>query len=179
MHAILRLPSLVDYLDAGDPHDYSFVFHLAPDMQIEHRTGSSALLRSRRSGARLIMRAVTAQEIDSEVIEGQESPIQGWYSEDHHRKCPSPTLVFEVAQSRSIVVAWVLYPLRPEVDAGQFGISAVFGPDSSRLAFDVQSNDKVESISILNDATARSSDAPGSASIITIVRDGEEVFRSA
>lgn len=170
---------LVDYLDADDPHDYSFVFHLAPDMQIEHRTGSSALLRSGRNGSQLIMRAITVQEIESEVIEGQESPIQGWYSEDHHRKCPSPTLIFEVAQSRSVIVAWVLYPLRPEADAGQFRVSAVMDPNSARLAFDVQSNDKVESISILHDATVRSSDVPGSTSTITIVRDGKEVFRSA
>jgi uncharacterized heparinase superfamily protein len=170
---------LVDYLAADNPHDYSFVFHLAPDMQIEHRTGSSALLRSRLNGAQLIMRAFTVQEIDSDVIEGQESPIQGWYSEDHHRKCPSPTLIFEVGQSSSAIVAWVLYPLRPDVDAGQIGISAVSGPDSSRLEFKVQSDDKIDSISILNGATARSSAGPGSTSIITIARDGEEVFRSA
>ena len=165
---------LIDYLDAQYVHDYSFVFHLAPDTLVENRADSSVLLRSGRNGAQLIMQALTAQEIDSEVIEGQESPIQGWYSEDHHRKRPSPTLIFEVRQSRSVFVAWVFYPLPPGIDADQYYVNSELEPTFSRLAFDVQCDGKIDSIAILNRAEARSTGARDLTSTITIIRDGKK-----
>ena len=113
---------VADYLDASELHQYTFLFHLAPDVLVENLIGSTALLRSGRNGAQLVMAALTEQDISSEVVEGSESPIQGWYSEDHHKKCAAPALSFDVFKSRSIFVAWVLYPLPSGADASQVQI---------------------------------------------------------
>jgi len=165
---------LIDYLDADNVHDYSFVFHLAPDTVVDGRTGSSALLRSERNGAQLILQALTVQEIGSEMVEGRESPIQGWYSEDHHRKCPSPTIIFEVRQSRSIFVAWLLYPLSPGAETEQYYAKLVSGSTPSRLAFKVHGDDKIDSVSIQKNMEKQIAPDRASNSIITITRDGKE-----
>ena len=120
------------------------------------------------------MQAITVQEIDSKVIKGQESPIQGWYSEDHHRKCPAPTLIFEVCQSSSVFVAWLIYPLSPGEDAEQYYVKSVLECTLSRLVFDVQNDDKIDSVSIMNCANATSTGARDLTSTITIIRDGQE-----
>jgi len=170
---------VVDYLDGDRQHDFSFLFHLEPEVSVEDRTGNSALLRSGHNDARLIMQAVMADPMDSQVVAGQESPIQGWYSEDHHKKRPSPTLIFETRESRSAFVAWVLYPLRPEHNAGQCHVKLVTEPTSSQLAFEVHASGKVDTVSIENNANSQSSDVPGTTPKITIQRDGKGKFRSA
>jgi len=169
---------LVDYLDASRVHDYSFLFHLAPGTLIENRTGSSALLRSGRNGAQLIMQGLTVQEIGSAVIEGQESPIQGWYSEDHHRKGPSPTLIFEVGQARSIFVAWVLYPLPLEANADDLKFNWLRDPTASRLEFEINYSGSADTIAILNNAEERATDAAYSPSNIMIERAGKKGWSS-
>ena len=165
---------VVDYLDACKVHDYDFVFHVAPELRIANRTDSSAVLRSERNGAQLIIQAVSVQKFSSEVLAGAVSPIQGWYSADHHKKCPSPVVIFNVCQSSSMFVAWVFYPLPPGMQADQFCVNPLADPTSSRLAFEVQFSDKIDSISILNDTKARSTDVNRSTSNISIVRDGNE-----
>ena len=42
---------IVDYLDARNLHEYSFLFHLAPDVLIESLSDSTALMRSGHNGA--------------------------------------------------------------------------------------------------------------------------------
>ena len=117
-------------------------------------------------------------EIGHELIEGQESPIQGWYSEDHHRKCPSPTLIFKVGQARSIFVSWVLYPLPPEADATQFQVRWIRDPSASRLDFETSYSDSMDSISILNNAAERATDLTYSSSSIKIERVGDKSWSS-
>ena len=131
---------IVDHLDSGDQHDYTFLFHLAPDVVVERLAGPSALLRAASNGALLIIEALTDQELGSEVIEGSESPIQGWFSEDHYKKCSSPVLSFDVDGARSVFVAWVLYPLPAGSDGKEVSASMEHETDTGCTAIRVQSD---------------------------------------
>ena len=99
---------LVDYLTTSDDHDYTFLFHLAPDVVVEDMTESSAMVRS-PNGARLVIKAVSDRHMDGEVIDG-------WYSEDHHKKCESPVLSFTTRGNGPTLVAWILYPVAADFE---------------------------------------------------------------
>jgi len=44
------------------------------------------------------------------IVEGQESPLQGWYSEEYNHAEPSPTAVCETDVDGTATFAWVLAP---------------------------------------------------------------------
>ena len=120
------------------------------------------------------MTALTDQKIRSEVIEGSESPIQGWYSEDHHKKCAAPVLHFGISESTSVFVTWVLYPLPPGADAEQLNIvmSRAQGPGDHM--FSVKYSGSTDYVSIHNDPKTRSGAERKSVSRISIQRQERE-----
>ncbi len=103
---------VADHLASGDTHDYAFLFHLAPDAVVETLSPTAALIRSSGNGAGLVIHALTDHEMSAEEIEG-------WFSEDHHKKFEAPVVRFGIAQASSAFVAWVLYPLAPGADAAE------------------------------------------------------------
>lgn len=163
---------IVDYIDAGELHNYSFIFHMPPEVLVEKHSGSSVLMRSRVNGAQMILHAVSEQEFSCDVIEGDESPIQGWYSKDHHKKCPAPALIFNSRDTRSMLVAWICYPLPPGANPDQFRLDSTLEPTLTRLDFQLKYGDIADAISIRNALATRLGSATGSTSSITFVRDG-------
>ena len=121
---------LVDYLESEEPHDYIFLFHLSPDVTIDELTADSAIVRS--DGASLVIKACTDQELESEII-------QGWYSEDHYRKCPAPVLSFTARQAPSSRFVWLLYPLPAGSDASQVSANLEPGSDGNEVKLVVRS----------------------------------------
>ena len=165
---------VTDYLDAKNVHDYTFLFHLAPDVVVERLDSATALLRSARNGAQLVVAGLGDHEISSQVIEGSESPIQGWYSEDHYKKCAAPVLSFDVVEMRSAFVAWVLYPLAPGSDAGQIRTTLTFEQDCKQYVLGVHCGDQVDYVKILNDEMRRAAAGSRVYSSITVERQGQE-----
>jgi Heparinase II/III N-terminus/Heparinase II/III-like protein len=52
------------------------------------------------------------------IVKGQESPMQGWWSREYNHKTPSPTAIYSAKISTSTTFAWVLVPkkgLVPEI----------------------------------------------------------------
>jgi len=143
---------VTDRLSATSPHDYTFLFHLAPDVVVEELSGSSAIVRSASNGARLVIEALTKQALSSEEIRGSESPIQGWYSEDHHKKCGSPVLSFATSQADSVFVAWVLYPLPPDADASGVSASIEYDADAGYQDLCVRRGSQSDRIRIADDS---------------------------
>jgi len=135
---------VADYLSGSRSHEFTFLFHLSPDVVVESLRGTNALLRSVKNGAQLVLTAVTSHDMSGETISGQESPIQGWYSEDHYKKCPSPALSFAITNVRSAIVAWVLYPLPSDGDPGRVNVSASNDPDTHDLVVKVQSGGNLD-----------------------------------
>ena len=147
---------VVDRLVGSEQHDFTFLFHLAPDVAVESLSGSSALLRCTSNGAQLVLTGVTEHEMAGEAISGQESPIQGWYSEDHYKKCPSPVLSFNISNARSAAVTWVLYPLPPGANPEQVQVTLSHDKDARCSIVDIRSDNVLDYVTIPNKPGARS-----------------------
>jgi hypothetical protein len=124
---------VVDSIESKETHDYTFLFHLAPDVTVVEMTPQSAVIRSESSGALLVIQVLTDQAVRGEVVEG-------WYSEDHYRKCPAPVLSFTTGQAPSSRFVWLLYPLPAGSDASQVMASLEPGPNDSQERLAVRSD---------------------------------------
>jgi len=137
---------IADHLDSGDRHRYTFLFHMAPDVVVEELDGTAAIVRARGNGALLVLKALTDRDLTATAIEGSESPIQGWYSEDHYRKCSSPVLSFEAESEGPVFVAWILYPLQGGSDAGKVEARMEYEAAAGVSAIHVQSAERSDCI---------------------------------
>ena len=99
--------------------------------------------------------ALCDHEISSDVITGSESPIQGWYSEDHYEKCPAPALSFNVHQTACAFVVWVLYPMESTADATQVQASMLHDADLNQYAVRVKFGDREDIVKLAGDANRR------------------------
>lgn len=134
---------LADHLISSGQHDYTFLFHLAPDAVVEEVADMSAIICSPDTGARLVIKALSDRHLDGEVIEG-------WYSKDHHKKCESPVLSFTTSGNGPTLVAWVLYPLAAGTEAGN--VDASMTTDSGRSAIVVSRGQRSERLQLLSAA---------------------------
>ena len=128
---------VVDELESELPHDYSALFHLAPDIDVIQHGMSDAILQSKRTSAKLMVSAISTGHLEGQVINGQESPIQGWYSEDHHKKQPATTLEFTTANARSALLVWILVPFPAGGDIASVEIASTVSLETGCIALDV------------------------------------------
>ena len=110
---------IADHLIANGRHDYTFLFHLAPDVVVEELTETAAIVRSDRNGARLLVKALAPGPLAGELVDG-------WYSEDHHKKCESPVLSFTQSSDGPTHAVWVLYPCNSDADMSAVDASMTF-----------------------------------------------------
>lgn len=146
---------IADCLHSRDLHQYTFLFHLAPGVVIDKLTGTSAVVRASSNGALLVIKALSGHELTSEVIEGAESPPQGWYSEDHHKKCSSPVLSFSIASARSPIVAWLLYPLPPGSDVTKISATMQFENEAGSMEIRVKYGERFDCVRLPDCANAK------------------------
>ena len=100
----------VDELHSAHEHSYSALFHLSPDIEVISHSSRGVVLQSTQTQAKLAIFAIGAEDLSCEEINAQESPIQGWYSADHHKKQPASTIAFTTSKCRSKTLAWLLVP---------------------------------------------------------------------
>lgn len=136
---------VADHLTAGSTHDYTFLFHLAPEITIEEISGASAIVRSQECGARLMIRALSGKDVQGEVIEGL-------YSKDHHKKCPASVLSFTIDGAGSTFVAWVLYPLPAGSEAAE--LRAGLEPGDAGQVLQIQCGRRADVIQLPGAASA-------------------------
>jgi hypothetical protein len=128
---------IVDEIETDAVRDYTTLFHLAPDVEVLGHGGSGATLRSKRTSARLSLFPIGVDDLSCEVITGQESPIQGWYSQDHHKKEPASTIVFNTSPLKTTTLVWVLVPLSEEHDDVAVDVRPSSGSESGVINFEV------------------------------------------
>jgi hypothetical protein len=165
---------LMDYLDGEEQHEYSTLFHLSPDVFVEQLDKERALVVSDRNGAQLLIVGLGDIDIRSEIQVGTESPPQGWYSEDHYKKCEAPTLSFSTSTGPSASMVWLLYPLRAGEDPAT--VSAGFNADSSGRLFgvDVRHGGGSDAFQIVDDHGARLRSASEPMSQVVMDRLGRQ-----
>ncbi|MBI3406099.1 MAG: alginate lyase family protein, partial [Acidobacteria bacterium] len=95
-----------EFLGKGE-HALETLFHFSPRTKLEQRHGDW-LATNRNSRFLLVPPLCSGLEV--RVVSGEETPIQGWYSEDYGHRTPAPVLE---AKSRVKLPArfhWLLWP---------------------------------------------------------------------
>jgi hypothetical protein len=77
-----------DWLECTRPHDVELLWHAAPGARL-CRTAESWELRTEAHSLRL---TIDGAPLEHEVIEGRESPPQGWVSSRFYQRSPAPVL---------------------------------------------------------------------------------------
>ena len=158
---------IVDHLDATQRHRYDFLFHLAPDTVVTVNKDSTVHLLCENNGAQMLLLPVVGGKLNVKAVTGASAPIQGWYSEDHHKKCPAPTLNFHVEDERNMTAAWVLYPLPPGADSTVIQVSMMKSDTDDAFAFEVSNRALTHSISVSKPSlTAAAGEALNHADIV-------------
>jgi hypothetical protein len=109
-----------DEITSPSPHRYQWLFHTSPGIQVSPTGAAGAVLLAGSKEQQLLLQPHSAQPIQMQVMQGSESPIQGWYSTGHQRKIPSNAIIIENKKCTSLVIAILLYPY-----ATDHGISAI------------------------------------------------------
>jgi len=139
---------VVDHINAAQQHRYDFLFHLAPDIVATVRPDSSVHLQSENNGAQLLLLPISKRKLNVDLVTGGTSPIQGWYSEDHHKKCPAPTLNFHLECESDLTITWVLYPMPSGADSTVIETSMEDSDNDELIEFELRNRALTHSISI-------------------------------
>lgn len=146
---------VMDYLDGDHEHEYSALFHLSPDVLVDKLSADRALLVSEVNGAQLAILGIGNVDIGSEVLTGAESPPQGWYSEDHYKKCAAPALIFSIDGGQSARLIWLLYPLPAGQDAASISAELTENTIDCKVRLEVRQGDSRDVFDIVDDRNAR------------------------
>lgn len=68
------------------------------------------ILGTQSKGPILHVIPASPQGLSVSLLAGQQDPIQGWYSLDHHRKSPSPAILYEARGCVDKTFITLLYP---------------------------------------------------------------------
>jgi heparinase II/III-like protein len=161
---------IVDRLVAKKPHQYSFLFHLTPDVSVLSCDCKSAVVQSERNGTKLLIRALGAEATRSRVWSGSVDPIQGWFSQDHHSKVAAPALGFDFDNSTTMMVAWAIVPLLSDSDPATVQMNELPVAGSDAFAYSVQTQRCCDSLLVANKTDQRSFDGCESTSVFTVIR---------
>jgi Heparinase II/III N-terminus/Heparinase II/III-like protein len=81
-----------------------------------------------------------------QIIQGQENPVQGWWSREYNHKTPNPTAVYTTTIESSKTFAWVLAPAQGIVHG--LNVNVLPSPEGSVLLKVKASNQTVEKIAV-------------------------------
>jgi len=89
------------------------LWHFHPNCTVEVEGDSVASVDSNVGNLRII----PCSNLDWAVnlVQGQEDPVQGWWSGSYNQKVPNPTAIYSTQIDQSIAFAWVLLPARGPV----------------------------------------------------------------
>lgn len=106
---------VVDQIETDRPRTLSPLWHFHPHCTVV-ANGQSVATTDEGVGNLAIL-PVADFKWDVALVKGQESPIQGWYSETYNKKQPAYCAVYTASASATAVFAWVLYPAKGKVPA--------------------------------------------------------------
>jgi hypothetical protein len=86
---------IIDTLEAEAPHHYQLLFHTPPDVEARIDAELKVELCGTSSKAHLHIIPAEHSELTLRLESGKESPIQGWFSLDHHYKVPSTVVIYD------------------------------------------------------------------------------------
>jgi hypothetical protein len=106
----------IDVLDGAGTHDAEFLFHLAPELEVE-RAGGGVFAAAPGAPDGLFIAGAGFAEAERSTITGALEPIQGWHSDDYGTKRPAPTLITRETARLPAVRVHVLAPIARAIRA--------------------------------------------------------------
>jgi hypothetical protein len=101
---------IIDKITSQKPHNYQLLFHGHPESEVYLVTEKTVTLQSKRNNACLYLIPAEKEKVQMDMKTGCETPIQGWYSIDHHSKTPSTAIFYEIHNTRSTIIATLVFP---------------------------------------------------------------------
>jgi hypothetical protein len=105
-----RYWACVDVLDGSGVHDVEFLFHLAPDLDVDV-DGDRAFAWASGAADGVLIVAAGFGPASPDVVRGATDPIQGWHSDDYGQRRPAPVVVRRERIELPAVRAHLLAPM--------------------------------------------------------------------
>lgn len=131
---------IVDKIQASKLHNYQLLFHAHPEIAVSAEENNKVILRTASDAASLYLIPADPQDVKVRQLTASESPIQGWYSVDHHHKIPSTAVIFERENAHSTVLTTLLYPCPAGQTDDQAKIEPLEVSSGKGLAYVVSTN---------------------------------------
>ena len=129
---------IVDELQAATPHNYQLLFHGHPESEVSIEAQKTAIIKSRRNNSFLYLIPAGVEKIKAHLKTGCDTPIQGWYSVDHHFKTPSPAVIYEIENTKSTIMTTLIYPLQADASKQPVQIEPINVSDGKGFAYKVK-----------------------------------------
>ena len=108
-----RYWACVDVLDGSGVHDVEFLFHLAPDLDVDV-SGDRAFACASGAADGVLIVAAGFGPASPEIVCGATDPIQGWHSDDYGDRRPAPVFVMRQRIQLPAVRVHLLAPMPRE-----------------------------------------------------------------
>jgi hypothetical protein len=171
---------LIDNLRSAGNHDYEMLFHASPEITVNLQDKNIVEFAAPGTGARLCLLPEEPSEWNISTLEGCESPIQGWYSVDHHKKAPATTVIFSRHGIGTLTWTTLLYPFSADQNTGDTSIKRLQVSGGKCQAFAVCTPRGVDYLMVSNDNQKKQFGPFQSDENITVVRtdkNGEIINR--
>lgn len=141
---------VVDELQATSLHNYQLLFHGHPESEVWIEAEKTAIIKSRRNNSCLYLIPAETENIQVELKTGCETPIQGWYSVDHHFKRPSTAVIYEIKNTRSTIMTTLIYPHQASPSKEPNKIEPIKVTDRKGIAYKVATERGTDYLMISN-----------------------------
>jgi hypothetical protein len=131
---------LADTLEGHGPHTLEFFFHFAPGIALSIVEGAVMATK----GAERFLLKPEAPGATLRVIEGSESPIQGWFSEDYGNRAAAPVVVGEMKTTLPARALWLLWPS----PTGELRLKSADGPGARGVQATIEMQGWTDHISL-------------------------------
>jgi hypothetical protein len=101
---------IVDQLFASQLHDYQLLYHAHPDISAEEMKNACVRLQNAKTNSFLYLMPTLVNGLNVKLVKGSERPVQGWYSDRPYHRVPAATVIYEIAQRRTVELITLAYP---------------------------------------------------------------------
>jgi hypothetical protein len=161
---------IIDTLKAEKPHAYQLLFHVKPDIEVSEGSDLSVLLCGVSSKAGLHIIPTKPADLMLHLACGTESPIQGWFSRDHHYKVPSTAVIYDSKEMLSAEFVTLLYPVAKATSKMDLSIQALQVSGEQNLAYSVDTPQGIDYIMCSADRTLKQYGSFESNAILAVSR---------
>lgn len=103
---------ILDRFEGSGTHDINTLFHFAPG-KVAADAATGACASSNRGRPNLLIVPSETRKVSVSVVEGRESPCQGWISTEYNRRVPAPVADYAYSGPVPVERAYLLYPSKP------------------------------------------------------------------